>query len=143
MARQLTTKQLKFVKGVTEGKPAYLAAAEAYNVKDLNSASTIAVENLRKLTIAEALEKAYAKQGITIDAIVKPVADGLVAERTVIIGKENDAFADQVPDHAVRLKAAGMAAMWMGIGKDKDDGNGSKTVNFINISDTHKDKFSL
>ena len=141
MARQLTTKQRKFVKAKIAGKSGIQSALEAYDTTDVNTANQIAVDNLLKPTIAAALEAAYLRQGITIDAIVKPVADGLVAERTVIIGKENDAFADQVPDHAIRLKAAGMAAMWMCIGRDKDEG--SKTVNFISISDTHKDKFSL
>jgi len=107
---KLTPKQAKFVKGVNEGKTKVAAAMEAYPNATYQTARVIAAENIAKPSIAQALEAAYERQGITVDAIVRPVADGLLAERTVIIGNGDQAFADQVPDHGVRLKAAGMAS---------------------------------
>lgn len=77
MAKKLTQKQAKFIKGVAEGKPAYKAAAEAYDAKDLTVANAIAVENLQKPSIREALDEAMVKAGITPELIIAPVAEAL------------------------------------------------------------------
>ena len=141
MARELTTKQRKFVKAKVAGMTGVAAAQEAYGVTDYNTAGTIAVENMQKPTIQNAINAEYERQGISLAALIKPIADGLKAEKTVIIGKENDAFADQIPDHTTRLAAAKLGGMWLGIGRDKEEG--SRTINFNITADTHKDQFNL
>lgn len=134
----LTYKQRVFVKAKIAGKSGVAAAQEAYGTSYTVS-NAIAHENINKPSIIFALQKAYEKQGMTIDALVKPLADGLKANKVVAI--EGDFFETDVPDHSIRIKAAGMAGMWLGIGRDKDDGN--KTINFNITADTHKDKFNL
>lgn len=116
--RKLTPKQAKFVKGVNEGKTKVAAAMEAYPGQSYNVARVTAAENLNKPSIASALEAAYERQGITIDALVQPIADGLQAEKTVIIGSGDDAFADQIPDHSIRIAAAKLGGQWLGMGKE-------------------------
>lgn len=147
--RKLTTKQLKFVKAKAEGKTGVEAAQIAYGVLDYNTANVMAVENLQKPTIQQALEAEFEKQGITLNAIVKPIKDGLTASKTVIIrdkgatgeDADNSAFADEVPDHAIRLKASGMAAQLIGIGKNTGEGN--TNFNFINVSRGDKSDYGL
>jgi hypothetical protein len=109
--RKLTKKQREFVKEVSKGTPAYKAAQKAYDTKDLSVANAIAVENLQKPSIAQALEAAYEKLGISVEAIVRPVADGLQATKS-------DMSQGTIPDHTTRLKAAGMAAQWIGVGRE-------------------------
>lgn len=113
---KLTPKQAKYVKAKTEGKSGTEAARIAYNVKDNTVAAAISGENLRKPTIAAALEAAYERQGITVDAIVKPIADGLVANRVVTV--EGDFYETEVADLPTRISAAKTAAQWIGVGKD-------------------------
>ena len=138
--RALTVKQRKFVANKVKGMTGVAAAQEAYGAS-YSVANAIAGENLRKPSIQEAIEVEYEKQGISLAALIKPIADGLQAEKTVIIGKENDAFADQIPDHTTRLAAAKLGGMWLGIGRDKEEG--SRTINFNITADTHKDQFNL
>lgn len=115
---KLTPKQAKFVKAKIAGKSGVAAAQEAYPGVDYSVANAIAHENLNKPSIAAALEAAYARQGITVDALVKPIADGLQAEKTIIIGSGDDAFADQIPDHSIRIAAAKLGGQWLGMGKE-------------------------
>jgi hypothetical protein len=137
---KLTTKQAKFVKAVTSGTPAYKAAMQVYDAKNLNVANTIAVENMQKPTIAQAIEAAYEKQGITPEALVQPLADGLKANKVVQI--EGDFFQTDVPDHGIRLRAAGLAAQWIGIGKQQD-GTVPPALHFHNHSGEKKEGYSF
>lgn len=141
MAKTLTPKQRKFVKAKAQGKTGVEAAMIAYDTKDYATAASISAENLRKPQIANALEDAFARAGITADAIVQPIAEGLQATRTVIVrdkgaarripGESDEAyeerqtdasFIDERPDHGTRLRAAGLAAQLLGLNKQpKDD----------------------
>lgn len=107
---KLTTKQAKFVKAKIEGKTGTAAAMEAYGVS-YNTARSMAAENMAKPSIQEALHVEFAKQGITLEAIVKPIADGLKAT------KQNEYTGEIKEDHSIRLKSSSMAAQFMGIGK--------------------------
>lgn len=137
---KLTVKQAKFVKGVVEGKPKYKAAMDAYNVKNADTAGQIANENLKKTSVQQALHIALEKHGLTPDSVVTVVADGMKAEKVVIIGKDEDAFADVTPDHSVRLKAAGMAATFMGIDKANTP---TVNINFNQAAQRDSDEFGL
>lgn len=134
MAKKLTVKEAKLVKAKAEGKTNAEAYKEAgYSVPATKEAAVVnASKVLSKPHVKEALHAALEKHGLTPDAVVGVVADGMKAEKVVIVGKDEDAFADVQPDHNVRLKAAGMAANFMGINKE------SPTVN-INFNQVAKD----
>lgn len=66
---KLTRKQDVFVKGILGGQSATQAALTAYNTDDPNVAKVIASENLTKLNVREALERALSSQGLTLDVI--------------------------------------------------------------------------
>ena len=110
--RPLTTKQRKYVKAKMQGKTGTQAAVEAYGV-DEKTASVISSQNLSKLSIQEALEAEYEKQGISIGALVQPITDGLKAEK--VVGEGNT-----VPDHSIRIAAAKLGGQWLGIGKQQE-----------------------
>ena len=136
MAKQLTVKEAKLVKGVVQGKPKYKAAVEAgYSEK---SARSIATETLKKPNIQEALQAELAKQGITLEKIIKPIKDGLEAEKVHIVGNGDQAMAEITPDHATRLKSSQMAQTILGANKNNDGGT---TNNFIQINQTQRDKY--
>lgn len=125
---KLTVKQAKFVKAKAEGKTGVQAAMEAYDTTDYNVANTIAVENMQKPTVAQALHIAMSKAGITPELIVQPVADGLVATRE-----------DGSIDHNVRLKSSGMAAQFLGIKQGETNVN----INFNQHVTQQKAKYDL
>ena len=112
MAKQLTVKEAKLVKGIAEGKKKYKAAVDAgYSP---NSAGVIASETLRKPNIQEALQAELARQGITLEKIIKPIKDGLEAEKVHIVGNGDQAMAEITPDHSIRLKSSQMAQTLLG-----------------------------
>lgn len=112
MARELTVKQTKFVKAyVKHDGNGTRAALESYNVKNSATAHAVANETLRSPTVKSAIEKALAKHKITLDAAIKPIADGLVAK-----DKEGSV------DHPTRLKASSMSLRLLGADKPEPTG---------------------
>lgn len=103
------------------------AAFEASGATNAHSAATIGGKLSKDVTIQQAVAEALARKGITIDNAIQPIADGLTAEKTVIIGGGDDAFTNQVPDHAIRLKASGMALDLMGA---RNRGDGGSNIHF-------------
>lgn len=115
-----TLKEKRWAKRFVETNNATQAAMEVYECKDRRSAAVIGYENLRKLNFEDILEAA----GLDDISIVKPIAEGLTANRTIsatVIIKSNDPkvrtkqatardvdFLD-VPDHPTRLRASQMA----------------------------------
>lgn len=118
MAKNLTIKQKKFVKAYveTDGNGTE-AALKSYDTTDYQTANAISVENLQKPSIKEAIELALVKHNITMDAAIKPIADGLHATRTIGFGEE----AMEAVDHSTRLKASGMALKLMGAEKNGEE----------------------
>ena len=57
----------------------------------------------------EALVKAMRQHGLTATKVIKPIAEALEANKVVIVGSGDDAFADVHPDYQLRLKASAMA----------------------------------
>jgi hypothetical protein len=119
---KLSPTEAKYIKAKVEGKSNTQAALIATRATSVNSAKTLGHRLSTKVNVQEALQIALDKHGLTADRIIGVVADGMDATKTVIIGKDEDAFADQVPDHGVRLKAAGMAAQFRGYGKTTVEG---------------------
>jgi len=127
--KPLTVKQKKFVKAYVEKDGNGQEAVKA--VYDVNSdavASTIASENMRKPNVKFAIEQALEKHGITMDAAVAPIADGLKADKVSVTGLGDQAFAEVTPDHSVRLKASAMALKLMGA--DKGEATLSPSLHF-------------
>jgi len=117
----LTIKQKKFVKAyVANDGNGTQAVLQTYNTVDEKTAGVIAVENLGKPSIKEAIEEALIKHEITMDAAIKPIADGLkaVSYKTSDV-KEGNRETKAIPDHAIRLKASGMALKLMGAEKEQ------------------------
>lgn len=129
---KLTVKQAKFVKAKAEGKTGVQAAMEAYDTTDYRVANTIAVENMQKLTIQQAVEQSMERQGLTVDLVIKPIVDGLVAKK--YMGEGNPI---EVPDHSTRLKASGMALDLMGAKRGEAQG----TTIIFNKGDIVKSKY--
>lgn len=137
--KPLTPKEIKLVKGIAEGKKKRTAATEAGYTGSPETISVTASQTLKKPNVQEALAEAFAAHGITIDAATKPIADGLKAEKVHIVGNGEQAMADVVPDHATRLKAAGMAFNLMGVGKQTAD----VTINFIGHTREQQEIYDL
>lgn len=133
---KLTVKRAKFVKAIVEGKPKYKAAMEAFGIEHQPTASVRASAELKNVNVQMALQEAMARQGITIDKIVKPIADGLDAIKIVTSPTEPD---KEIPDHAIRLKASGMAQTLLGV---KQDGGSSNTV-FIQVVQDERTNYDI
>lgn len=133
MRKKLTPKQAKFVEGVAKGKPAYKAALEAYDTTDPNTANAIAVENLQKPTIREALLPILQKHEISLDSAIAPIGKGLKAR------KWNDFTGEREDDVKTQLQASDRALKLLGVNQETS-GN---TYNFINIAQAQKDKYGL
>lgn len=115
MGKKLTVKETKLVKGVAQGKTRRQAAKDAgYSGTD-ETVSVVASQTLNKPNVKEQLHKELEKQGITVEAIVKPIADGLKAEKVSVVGNGDQAMAEITPDHNIRIKSSQIASKWMGI----------------------------
>lgn len=138
MSKKLTPKQAKFVKAKAEGKTGVQAAMEAYDTTDYATANAIAVENLQKPTIQQAVQESMVKQGLTVDLVVKPIVDGLSANKTGF-NKDGD-FLEFGPDHSTRLKASSMALDLMGA---KQKGETTVNINFNQVVKDDRDEFGI
>ena len=135
--KKLTIKQKKFVKAYVANDGNGRDAAKAvYDVKTDNVAASIASENLTKPNVKQAIEQALAKHEITMDAAVKPIADGLKANREIEV--DGQVVATQ-PDHSIRLKASGMALKLMGA--EKQEGGNTFNFNFKGNANFNLDKY--
>lgn len=77
----LTTKQEAFVaEYIRNGGNAKKAAIKAYPNATERSAEQIGYENLNKLELSKAIKKEFARQGVTLEKALKPVAKGLEAK---------------------------------------------------------------
>lgn len=138
--KTLKLKEAKLVKATVQGMNQTQAGLYADPNRTPESARVWANETLRKATVREALHAEMIKQGIDIASVVKPIADGLTAEKVSIVGNGEAAMAEVTPDHNIRIKAAQIAGKWMGL--DASEGGGN-TYNFINVAKQDKDEFGL
>lgn len=132
--------KVAYARAVAGGKSKTEAALIATGSTTRKSASVAAARIEKDITIQQAVAEAMARQGITLDKAIKPVADGLTAERTVFAGSGEDAIIDQIPDHSVRLKASSMALNLMGAMNKAEGGN---TFNFVQVTNVDKDQYAL
>lgn len=142
---KITVKQAKFIRAKAAGKKnpdAYIEAG--YKASTRNVARVESSKLLKKPNVQEALQLALEKNGLTPDRIMKVVSDGMDATKVTIVrdpaGGEESAFAEETPDHSIRLKAAGMAAGFMGL--NKQEGN-TLNINFNQVVNADKDDYGL
>ncbi|MBI4097628.1 MAG: terminase small subunit [Candidatus Levybacteria bacterium] len=102
----LTLKQRNWLKLYLETGNATEAAVQSYDCKDRESAAQVGYENLRKLDYRDFLEEA----GITDELLLRKIAEGLDANRTVsAVNTSKNSTASstdfiEVADYAVRLR---------------------------------------
>ncbi len=73
----LTPKQNKFVELKAKGISGRKAIMEAYGVTDPNIANVMAIENLRKPTVRQAIDKAFETLSITPLEAIRPIREAL------------------------------------------------------------------
>lgn len=130
---KLTAKQAKFVQGIAEGKPAYKAALAAYDTNDPNTANVIAVENLQKPTVKEALAPILDKHNINLDTAIAPIGKGLVAM------KQNEYTGEITEDIKTQMAASDRALKLLGVNQE----NTGNTYNFVQVVNKDKEEFGL
>lgn len=106
---------LKFVEAKTKGLNNSQAALVAKPNLKPSSAGIAGHRMIKSANVQAILNKKLKKHHITIDRVLKPIDDALDANKTVIIGKGDDAFADEVVDHPTRLKASAMGQKLLGL----------------------------
>lgn len=130
--------KVKFVKAKIAGMSNTQAAFEATGATTAASAAVQGNRLAKDVTIQQALAEAMAKRGLTLDAVLAPVAEALTANKTVAF--DGDLHETNLADHSVRLKAAGMAHNLMGLTANKEGGN---TFNFVQVTNIDKDQYTL
>jgi len=141
-SKRLTPKQTKIVKAKVDATlkdiPQRQFAPKLYPNAEPRSAEVLVSRELQKVDVQKALHEALEKHGLSPDSVINVVADGMKAKKPAYIDKNNNAHEGAV-DHSIRLKAAGMAANFMGIGKQAGDIN----LNFNNYSQDQKTHYDL
>lgn len=122
MAKKLTVKEQKLVKGIAEGKPKRVAAQEAGYGSTPESAAAIASKTLKKVNVQEALQEALERHGITLDRALAPIDKGLSAT------KQNEYTGEITEDIKTQMAASDRALKLMGIGSSEGG-----STNFIQI----------
>lgn len=127
----LTIKQKKFVKAyVANDGNGTKAALETYDTKDYHTAHSIAVENLQKPAIRDAVEQSLIKHEITVDDAIAPIAKALKAKVSVTI--DGQRVVTDYDDLEMQLKGSDRYMKLVGA-HDKQEGGGN-TIIFSNNS---------
>jgi hypothetical protein len=145
---KLSPTQAKVVKAKVEAEladvPQAVAAQKVFPRQTPAAASVSMSRELKKANVQEALQLALEKHNLTPDRIMGVVSDGMSATKVTIVrdpmGGEDSAFAEETPDHSIRLKAAGMAAGFMGLNRDKTP---TVNINFNQHAQEQKEKYGL
>lgn len=75
------------------------------------------VNSPSKITRSQAFQQLMIDMGVDDNRLIGVLKDGLEATKTVIIAKDEDAFADQVADHRTRHKYLETGLRLSGLGK--------------------------
>lgn len=135
MAKKLTVKEAKLVKGIAAGKSQTQAAKDAgYSER---SAHEIASKTLKKVDVQQALHMELQKQGITLEQAVAPIKKALNAKKVVQI--EGDFYETEVDDLDMQIKGSDRALKLMGISGKDDSGN---TYNFTQVINEKGSKYN-
>lgn len=153
----LTPKQIQLVeariKAQIQNIPQGVLAQQVYPNQTPASAAVSMSRELKNANVQDALAAALAKHGISVDAVVKVVGDGLKARKvvdTVPIYVKDPMDAEKtilkrvkkvtIIDHSTRLNAARTAKSFLGLDQDaKDDSNaGGNTFVFNTVNQGSK-----
>jgi hypothetical protein len=124
----LDKRERRFVQGVVAGKSMTRAAKDAgYATSTAEKRSYLI---LQRPLVKSALTNALARVGVTLEHIVRPIADALTATRSYV-DKDGLMVDSHVPDHKIRLEASRDAvALFGGIPKV---GEGTPTAHGLNL----------
>ena len=112
--RRLTRKQSKFLDRYIRTGNGVRSAIAAYDTSDVPTANSIARANLQVPSIRQAVEDAWARQGITPDRWAGVLSDGMSASRRQLLGSGEDAQIVSEPDWQARLKSVELSARMVG-----------------------------
>lgn len=97
------------------------------------------VKNPQKVTRSEAFQALMEEVGLTDMKLAERLNDGLEATKTVILGQGDDAFADNVPDYAIRHKYLETGLRLKGLGRTES----GLTLNFNSFVGEQRDRYQL
>ncbi len=126
----LTIKQTKFVKEYVETGHKSIAYKKAYDTK--GNPETIYPEAVRTASlphVKEAIDAEMAKQGITMEKIIAPVAAALEAKTRIKSVANGETFEIDAPDLEMQLKGHDRAVRLMNFGQKKDEGGNTIIFN--------------
>ena len=132
---KLTVKQAKFFKEYLKDGNGTRAAKVAYNVKDDNSASSLAYETLRKLE--NPMRSLMESMGITAMDLIKTTDEARLAE------KWNDFTGEKEADHTTRLKAVSLMLKMAGYEEKREAPQVNIQNNVLNSIGEDKDKYDI
>jgi len=156
----LTPKQIQLVeariKAQIENIPQGVLAQQVYPNQTPASAAVSMSRELKNANVQDALGAALAKHGISVNSVVKVVADGLKARKVIdtvpiyddeldpITGKSKQVLRRvkkvTIIDHSTRLNAARTAKSFLGLDQDAkdDDNSGGNTFIFNTVNQGSK-----
>ena len=133
LKKSLTVTEAKIIKGIVAGKKRREAARAAGITGSDEVVSATTSRMLNKVNVKESLQLALAEAGVDVSGVAEVIAEGMKADKVVIVGSGDDAMADVMPDHSIRLRAGQMAAKYLGAEEKEEDPNPTgNTFNFIN-----------
>ena len=109
--QRLDKRERKFIAGFVAGRSLTQAAKDAGYANSTAEKKASAIFN-RPLVQSE-LTKALERHGLTMKDIVRPIVDGLRANRIMVIGGTT-IVESQIPDHQIRLAASDRAVKLLG-----------------------------
>ena len=110
MANKLTKKEEGFVKDYAKTGNGVQSALKNYDTEDYQTANQIAIQNLQKPIIQEAIKSIA--ESIPDEKVTQVILDGMEANKRVTSMTEPDSID---PDHPTRLKSADMAIKLKGL----------------------------
>jgi phage terminase small subunit len=136
-----TIKQSKLVQGIVAGKTKRQAAADAGYSGSPETLSVTASEVLKKPNVQEALQAELARQGITLEQIIAPVAKALKAKvRVKTIDEDGRYEIGEADDIEMQLKGHDRAVRLV-LPRQQD--GVTTNYNFINVAGKDKDEFGI
>lgn len=97
-------------------------AQEIFPNQTPGAAAVTMTRQLKKANVQEALEIALAEHDLTADRLALVVDEAMSASKKEYEKNDDGSWelVGETPEHSIRLKAAGMAANWMGVGKQSE-----------------------
>ena len=132
--KKLTEKEKTLVKEYAKnGGNGTEAALKAYKTKSRKQASTIAAKELKKTTVQTPQDKELKKQGITLNAVISPIAKGLKAKKRGLDGRIIlDENRQPIDDLDLQLKASDRALKLL-LHKEKVDVNFNINIDYAKL----------